>query len=228
MCVVLVLFFSLSAVMWPSPPQPSTQNRACNWVWVCLLSPLFDGKGWIGEGIKRMLCPPHLHAAAPPAYLPRGESYQWPEEFVVYFASASDPAVPVGWRHDSTEVMKHILRGRGGLKAAETKHAGSRLAMQAGGWQSFNPHHSADKSACEFHFYPLTSLLGSWVMNKPPLAFEAFWCNIQPWIMASAPGQRRAEALGKQVDGLRVQLAHGQTEQQDLWGEDSEPVRKLH
>ena len=23
-------FFSLLAVMWPSPPQPSTQNRACN------------------------------------------------------------------------------------------------------------------------------------------------------------------------------------------------------
>lgn len=65
--------------------------------------------------------------------------------------------LPVMWvrrRHNSIEVMKHILRDRGGLKAAETKHAGSRLAMQAGGWQSFNPHRSADKSACEFHFYP--------------------------------------------------------------------------
>lgn len=65
-------------------------------------------------------------------------------------------------------------------------------------------------------------------MNKPPLAFEAFWCNIQPWIMASALGQRRAEALGKQVDRLRVQLAHGQMERRDLWGEDSGRVRKLH
>lgn len=64
------------------------------------------------------------------------------------------PAMLVRRRHDSIEVMKHILRDRGGLKAAETKHAGSRLAMQAGGWQSFNPHRSADKSACEFHFYP--------------------------------------------------------------------------
>lgn len=68
MCVVSVLFFfSLSAVMWPSPPQPSTQNRACNWVWVCPLSPLFDGKGWIGKGIKRMLCPPHLQLPPHPA-----------------------------------------------------------------------------------------------------------------------------------------------------------------
>lgn len=64
------------------------------------------------------------------------------------------PAMLVRRRHDSIEVMKHILRDRGGLKAAETKHAGSRLVMQAGGWQSFNPHRSADKSACEFHFYP--------------------------------------------------------------------------
>ena len=72
-CCFGFVFFSLSAVMWPSPPQPSTQNRACNWVWVCLLSPLFDGKGWIGEGIKRMLCPPHLHAAAPP----RVPSQRW-------------------------------------------------------------------------------------------------------------------------------------------------------
>lgn len=66
-------------------------------------------------------------------------------------------------RHDSIEVMEHILKDRGGLKAAETKHAGSRLAMQAGGWQSFNPHCRADKSACKFHFYPpsLTSLLDS-------------------------------------------------------------------
>lgn len=64
-------------------------------------------------------------------------------------------------RHDSVKVMKHILRDGGGLKAAETKHAGSGLVMQAGGWQSFNPHRSADKSACKFHFYPLTSLLGS-------------------------------------------------------------------
>lgn len=57
-------------------------------------------------------------------------------------------------RHNSTEVMKHILRDRGGLKAAETKQAGSRLATQAGGWRSFNPCRSADKSACVFHFYP--------------------------------------------------------------------------
>lgn len=63
-------------------------------------------------------------------------------------------AVLVRRKHDSIEVMKHILRDGGGLKAAETKHAGSRLAMQAGGWQSFNPHPGADKSAREFHFYP--------------------------------------------------------------------------
>lgn len=33
---------SLSAVMWP---PHSSQNKACNWVWACPFSPLFDGKG---------------------------------------------------------------------------------------------------------------------------------------------------------------------------------------
>ena len=79
----------------------------------------------------------------------RGEQHHPPLCTAFSFSAAS-----VGRKHDSIEVMKHILRDGGGLKAAETKHAGSRLAMQAGGWQSFNPHHSADKSACEFHFYP--------------------------------------------------------------------------
>lgn len=50
--------------------------------------------------------------------------------------------------------MVHVLGDSGGLKAAETKHAGSRSVIQAGDWQSFNPNHCADKSACEFHFYP--------------------------------------------------------------------------
>lgn len=50
--------------------------------------------------------------------------------------------------------MVHVLGDSGGLKAAETKHAVSSSVIQAGDWQSFNPNHCADKSACEFHFYP--------------------------------------------------------------------------
>lgn len=144
-------FFSLSAVMWPPPPQPSTQNQACNWVWVCPLSPLFDSKGWIGKGGKKKLCLAHLlHARAPLRWRTLSASTGMRR----LLCSTLDPATLVGRRHEAIEVMKHILRDRGGLKAAETKHAGSRLVMQAGGWQSFNPRCSADKSACEFHFYP--------------------------------------------------------------------------
>lgn len=44
-CFFCFLFVPLSAVMWPPPPRSSTQNKACNWVWVCPLCPFLDGKG---------------------------------------------------------------------------------------------------------------------------------------------------------------------------------------
>lgn len=94
-----------------------------------------------------MLCLPHLHAFIEVNSITEQRTALSPlQPFFIQQCFRQ--------RHDSIEVMKHILRDRGGLKAAETKHAGSRLAMQAGGWQSFNPHCSADKSACKFHFYP--------------------------------------------------------------------------
>ncbi len=62
-------------------------------------------------------------------------------------------------RHNSIEMMKYILRDRGGLKCTETKHAGRRLATQAGWLASFN-HGAAliNRHTC-FIFILLTSCL---------------------------------------------------------------------
>lgn len=88
----------------------------------------------------------------------------------------------------------HLERQRGFKSYWNKARRRCRLAMQAVGCQSFNLHRSADKSTPEFS--PPPGLRGSWAMNKPSLAFEAFWCNIQPWITPSAPGQLGAEAPG--------------------------------
>lgn len=81
------------------------------------LSPLFDGEGWIGKEENQ-------DALLFPAYMPSAKSKnRWRD--MSSPLHQFDSAMLVGWRYNSWGVMKYILRDRRGLKAAETKHAGS-------------------------------------------------------------------------------------------------------
>lgn len=146
--VVLVLFFSLPGVMWP-PPWPSRQNKARNWVWACPLSPLFDGKGWIGKGEKKKkgcFALPHLCTFTEGDCINRERNVLPPLRHF-WSSNVGQMKALFYW---SDEV--HLERQRGFKSYWNKARRRYRLAMQAGGWQSFNLHRSADKSTPEFHF----------------------------------------------------------------------------